>query len=74
MYPTFNAASDGVWVDRRIDPTTDLRVGDIVHGARCTLPHSLGHLRCTSEQLLTRVVGLLVCGHSAQHEAQTTVC
>jgi hypothetical protein len=33
MHPTFNAAGDSVWVYRRIDPTTDLRVGDIVHGA-----------------------------------------
>lgn len=33
MHPTFNAAGDSVWVYRRIDPATDLRVGDIVHGA-----------------------------------------
>ncbi|ELR17101.1 signal peptidase I, putative [Acanthamoeba castellanii str. Neff] len=31
MHPTFNAAGDSVWVYRRIDPATDLRVGDIVH-------------------------------------------
>ncbi len=33
MHPTFNAAGDSVWIYRRIDPATDLRVGDIVHGA-----------------------------------------